>query len=189
MMAWSVKFKTKLFLGEKALEWHRLLPGSKARWLCKVWWMWCHSKTCGFLLSFSRSRTDYIPKLSTGKNTLGRIAWACVLCYGELHERMCVVCLCAVELQPHSITLGSTLLEHLLMSLNDTKKKLEWVYIVQVVHIPTTLLLFVLRCFLPLSSILKWCIILYQQGSWVLCHIYYTTGKVLHSRLAPNMLA
>ena len=32
---------------------------------------------------------------------------------------------CAVELQPQSITLGSTLLEHLLMSLNETKKKLE----------------------------------------------------------------
>jgi hypothetical protein len=30
-----------------------------------------------------------------------------------------------VELQPQSITLGSTLLEHLLMSLNETKKKLD----------------------------------------------------------------
>ena len=40
------------------------------------------------------------------------------------HGLMTIHFVYAVELQPQSVTLGSYLLEHLLMSLNETKKTL-----------------------------------------------------------------
>ena len=63
--------------------------------------------------------------LTLACGTKGYYSWSLSLSLPPSLPPCVCVCVCVVEIQAQSITLGSTLLEHILMSLNETKKKLE----------------------------------------------------------------